>query len=98
MQRLAIRHRALAGPRAGGQVEDIAWQWRQHTGREHEWRIRTWDDLAWSWLRTTNGSLEFDVHPEHRHLLDEILAEPDARQTVAFDDDADVLGALRRHG
>ena len=98
MQRLATRHRALAGPRAGWHVGDIAWQWSQHVGREHEWRIRTWDDLAWSWLRTSNGQLDFDVHPEHRHLLDEILAEPDARQTVAFDDDAEVLEALVRHG
>ena len=27
--------------------------------------------------------LEFDVHPEHRGLLDEILAEPRARMTFA---------------
>jgi ribosomal protein S18 acetylase RimI-like enzyme len=98
MQRLAVRHRQVAGPRAGWHVGDIAWQWRRHAGREHVWRLRTWEDHAWSWLRTDTGTLEFDVHPEHRHLLDEILADPDARQTPAFDDDAEVLDALARHG
>jgi ribosomal protein S18 acetylase RimI-like enzyme len=98
MQRLAVRHRELAGPRALWHVGDIAWQWRQHTGRESEWRIRTWDDVAWSWLRVESGNLDHDVHPEHRHLLDEILAEPDARQAWAFEDDAELRATLARHG
>jgi len=42
--------------------------------------------------------LEFDVHPEFRHLLDEILDEPKARVTFGFEDDAELLDAFARHG
>jgi hypothetical protein len=39
-----------------------------------------------------------DLHPEHRHLLDEILDEPEAKEAVAFADDEDALLVLARHG
>jgi ribosomal protein S18 acetylase RimI-like enzyme len=42
--------------------------------------------------------LEHDVHSEHLHLLDEILADPAARVAFAFEDDLERRAALTRHG
>ena len=103
MQQLALDQRRLLGPRAPWHVGDIAWGLRQHEGREEEWRIRHWVEdgrvVAWSWLKQEGpGQLDHDVHPEHLYLLDEILAEPEARIAYAFDDDAERLEALARHG
>ena len=102
MQQLAVEQRRLLGPRAPWHVGDIAWGFRQHEGRESEWKIRSWIEdgrvVAWSWLKGDRGRLEHDVHPEHRHLLDEILAEPAASVAFAFDDDEPMLAALARHG
>jgi ribosomal protein S18 acetylase RimI-like enzyme len=102
MQHLAREQRRLLGERAPWHQGDIAWGWRQHSGRDHEWRIRTWVDdgrlVAWSWLRTESGTLDFDVHRERRDLLDEILDEPEAREAWAFDDDSELRNALTRHG
>jgi hypothetical protein len=61
------------------------WGARQHEGREQEWKIRLWVEsgrvvVAWSWLKEEGrGQLDHDVHPEQLHLLDEILAAPEAR-------------------
>lgn len=102
MHELALEQRRALGARAPWHVGDVTWGLRQHEGRESEWRFRVWRDggrvVAWSWLKSDRGILEHDVHPEHRHLLDEILAVPEARGACAFDDDADALAALARHG
>jgi ribosomal protein S18 acetylase RimI-like enzyme len=102
LQELARENHRLRGPRAGWHVGDIAWGARMHSGREDEWRFRTWEDggrtVAWSWLRLDNGDLDHDVHPEHLHLLDEILDVPEAKNAFAFEDDATVQAALARHG
>jgi ribosomal protein S18 acetylase RimI-like enzyme len=102
MQQLAVEQRRLLGPRAPWHVGDIAWSLRQHEGRESEWKIRLWVEdgrvSAWSWLRVDQARLEYDVHPEHFHLLDEILAEPAATVAFAFEDDAPMRTALDRHG
>ena len=45
-----------------------------------------------------SGQLEHDVHPNHLHLLDEILANPAARTAFAFVDDGERRAALARHG
>jgi GNAT superfamily N-acetyltransferase len=75
---------------------------RQHEGREAEWTFRLWRAgdriVAWSWLKCDRGLLEYDLHPEHRHLLDEILDEPDAKEAVAFEDDDEARAILARHG
>jgi ribosomal protein S18 acetylase RimI-like enzyme len=101
MQALAAEKRRLLGRRAPWHVGDVAWGLRQHAGREREWRIKLWEDggevVAWSWLRTDRGSLSYDVHPDHVHLLDEILADPDARSAHALDGDEATLAALDRH-
>ena len=102
MQQLAIEQRRLLGPRAPWHVGDIAWGLHQHEGREDEWTFRLWRDgdrvVAWSWLRGDSGKLELDVLADRSDLLDEILAEPDARSAFAFEDDVDLQAALARHG
>jgi ribosomal protein S18 acetylase RimI-like enzyme len=103
MQQLALEQRRLLGPRADWHVGDIAWGFRQHEGRESEWKIRHWIEdgrvVAWSWLKQDGRNrLEHDVHPDYLHLLDEILAEPVAEIAFAFEDDTDRRAALARHG
>jgi ribosomal protein S18 acetylase RimI-like enzyme len=102
MHELALEQRRELGVRAPWHVGDITWGLRQHEGREHEWKIRIWKDgdrtVAWSWLKGDRGLLEFDVRRDRLDRLDEILADPEARTTVAFEDDAEVLAALARHG
>ena len=101
MQQLALEQQRLLGARAPWHVGDVAWL-RRHDGRD-EWTFRLWRDdhdrvVAWSWLNGDGGHLEYDVHPEHRHLLDEIVDEPDAKEVSALDDDADARAVLARHG
>jgi len=102
MHELALEQRRLLGLRAPWHVGDVTWGLRQHEGREAEWTFRLWRDdgrvVAWSWLKGDRGVLEHDVHPHHLHLLDEILAEPDARSACAFDDDTELRAVLARHG
>ena len=103
MQQLALEQRRLLGRRAPWHVGDVAWGLRQHEGRESEWKIRLWVEdgrvVAWSWLKQDGRDrLEHDVHPEHLHLIDEILAEPAARVAFAYEDDAERRAALARHG
>jgi hypothetical protein len=102
MHELALEQRRELGVRAPWHVGDVTWGLRQHEGREHEWKIRVWKDgdrtVAWSWLKGDRGLLEFDVRRDRLELLDEILADPNARTAVAFDDDEEVRAALVRHG
>jgi ribosomal protein S18 acetylase RimI-like enzyme len=101
MQALALVQRRLLGVRAPWHIGDLAWGFRQHANREWEWRIRLWEDdgrvVAWSWLRG-EGKLDRDVHPGYRHLLDELLADPDAKVADAFADDDEQREVLARHG
>jgi ribosomal protein S18 acetylase RimI-like enzyme len=102
MQQLALDQRRLLGPRAPWHIGDVAWGLRQHEGREHEWTIRLWRDgdrvVAWSWLKGGSGLLDYDIHPDHTHLLDELLDEPKAKQSTACEDDELTRAALARHG
>src|SRR5262249_9648207 len=54
--------------------------------------------VAWSWLKADRGLLEYDVHPEHAHLLDELLDESEARAAGAREDDDEARAVLARHG
>jgi ribosomal protein S18 acetylase RimI-like enzyme len=102
MHELALEQRRDLGVRAPWHVGDITWGLRQHEGREDEWTIRTWRDgdrtVAWSWLKGDRAVLEFDVRRDRLDLLDEILADPDAGTTGAFEDDEEVRAALLRNG
>src|SRR5438105_11730807 len=103
MQQLALEQRRLLGPRAPWHIGDIAWGLRQHEERDPEWTFRLWRGsgdrvVAWSWLKGDRGLLEYDLHPEYRHLLDEVFDEPDAKEAVAFEDDEEARAVLARHG
>jgi ribosomal protein S18 acetylase RimI-like enzyme len=104
MHELALAQRRELGARAPWHVGDITWGLRQHEGREQEWTIRIWKDgdrtAAWSWLKGDHPGrlLEFDVRRDRLDLLDEILADPEARTAAAFEDDDEVRAALERHG
>ena len=102
MHELALEQRRELGVRAPWHVGDVTWGLRQHEGREDEWTIRVWKDgdrtVAWSWLKSDRALLEFDVRRDRLDLLDEILADPEARTAVAFEDDEEVRAALERHG
>lgn len=103
LQQLQLEQRRLLGLRATWHIGDVAWDLRQHEDREREWRIRLWVEdgrtVAWSWLKDDGRAmLEFEVHPDHLHLLDELLDEPAARVAYAFEDDSERREALARHG
>jgi ribosomal protein S18 acetylase RimI-like enzyme len=102
MHELALEQRRDLGVRAQWHVGDVTWGLRQHEGREGEWTFRIWQDgdrtVAWSWLKGDRGLLEFDLRRDRSDLLDEILAEPDARSTGAFVDDEETREALLRNG
>jgi ribosomal protein S18 acetylase RimI-like enzyme len=102
MHELALEQRRELGVRAPWHVGDVTWGLRQHEGREDEWTIRVWKDgdrtVAWSWLKGDRALLEFDIRRDRLDLLDEVLADPAARTTVAFEDDEEVRAALERHG
>jgi ribosomal protein S18 acetylase RimI-like enzyme len=102
MHELALEQRRELGVRAPWHVGDITWGLRHHEGREDEWTIRIWKDgdrtVAWSWLRADRGLLDYDVRRDRLDLLDEMLADPNARTSVAFDDDDEVHAALLRNG
>ncbi|HKD93658.1 MAG TPA: GNAT family N-acetyltransferase [Gaiellaceae bacterium] len=103
MHELTLEQRRELGVRAPWHVGDVTWGLRSQEGREDEWTFRIWKDgdrtVAWSWLKGGGrGLLELDVRRDRLDLLDEILADPDARTAVAFEDDKEVRAALRRHG
>ena len=102
MHELALEQRRELGVRAPWHIGDITWGLRAHAGREDEWTFRIWKDgdrtVAWSWLKGDRGLLEYDVRRDRLDLLDEILADPDARTSVAFEDDDEVREALVRNG
>jgi ribosomal protein S18 acetylase RimI-like enzyme len=103
MQELALDQRRLLGVRAQWHVGDLAWNLRQDENAENEWDMRLWTEdgrlVAWSWLkRDGSGGLEYDVHPDNLDLLDEILANPEARTAFSLVDDRERRAALERHG
>jgi ribosomal protein S18 acetylase RimI-like enzyme len=102
MHELALEQRRELGVRAPWHVGDVTWGLRSHEGREDEWKIRIWKDggrtVAWSWLKGDRGLLDYDVRRDRLDLLDEMLADPDIRTSVAFDDDEEVQAALVRNG
>jgi ribosomal protein S18 acetylase RimI-like enzyme len=102
MHELALEQRRELGVRAEWHVGDVTWGLRAHEGREDEWKFRIWKDgdrtVAWSWLKGDRGLLDYDVRRDRLDLLDEILADTDARTAVAFEDDEEVQAALVRNG
>jgi ribosomal protein S18 acetylase RimI-like enzyme len=101
MQQLVRECWALRGPAWAQHVGDLAWGRFQHTGREHLWRTRLWEDdgrvLAYGWL-FEGEVLDFCVHPDCPELLDEVLAWAHATETDALDSNADAIAVLERNG
>jgi GNAT superfamily N-acetyltransferase len=99
IQQLALEQRRLLGVRAQWHVGDLAWNLRQRV--QDDWDLRLWTEngqlVAWSWVRDSD-QLEYDVHPDRPHLLNEILANPRARSAFAFADDMERRAVLERHG
>jgi ribosomal protein S18 acetylase RimI-like enzyme len=84
-------------------VGDLAWGRYQHSGREHEWRVRLWqrdgDDVGWAWLRLSDSVLFWCVHPEFRaELVDEVLEWADAELVEVPSTDEVSLAALECRG
>jgi GNAT superfamily N-acetyltransferase len=100
IQGLALEQRRVLGVRAQWHVGDLAWNLGPYRDRELD--IRLWNEgerlVAWSWLQPRGARLEYDVHPDRLHLLDEILANPGARSAFAFADDTERRAVLERHG
>jgi hypothetical protein len=98
MQSLAQR---IWSPASHTHIGDLAWQRRQHLGRESEWNTKLWEDgntvVAWGWL---DGShLDLLVDPERPELADEVLGWAEqAREVVVSDAEKHLIAALERHG
>jgi ribosomal protein S18 acetylase RimI-like enzyme len=100
-QRLVQECWALRGPAWAQHVGDLAWGRFQHTGREHLWRTRLWEDdgrvVAYGWL-FEGDVLDFCVHPNSPELLHDVLAWAHATETDVLDSNRDAIAALRRTG
>src|ERR671936_569373 len=78
MQELAADCWRLEGPFVDAHVGDLPWRMYQHVDKLSEVRVRLWlDDAgraqAWAWLWQTRAELDFQLHPESRGLLVEVL-------------------------
>jgi ribosomal protein S18 acetylase RimI-like enzyme len=109
MQALVSELWRLEGPHVENHVGDVAWQRFQHTGREHEWRFRIWEEdgapVAWAWIRRP-ATLGHEIHPRHRGgaLHDELLdwfeaeVEEEELRVSSLTTDAERLAFLRARG
>lgn len=86
MQRLASELWRRLGPRSSVHIGDLPWRMYQHLNKLAEDRIELWldgdDVLAWGWL--DDGELDFEVHPDHRHLAREVLAWAEPRSVLTL--------------
>jgi ribosomal protein S18 acetylase RimI-like enzyme len=107
MQRLVQEAWAVVGLRNQWHVGDLAWSATQHTGREHEWRRRLWEEdgrvVAYAWLIRPR-TLDWQIDPRRPELLDDVIdwfeaeADEGPPETTARADDAGVVEALTRRG
>jgi hypothetical protein len=103
MQAVTAETWRLEGPLAPFHVADLAWMRYQHSGREHEWRVRLWrrngDDVAWAWLRVVDSTLFWCLRPDVREsLVDEVLVWGQARVVEVQSTDAVSRSVLERRG
>jgi len=103
MQAVTAATWAIEGPHALQHVGDLACGRYQHSGREHEWRVRLWqrgeEDVAWAWLRLPDSSLFWCVRPDVREsLVEQVLDWGDARVVEVQSTDMVSRAALERRG
>jgi ribosomal protein S18 acetylase RimI-like enzyme len=106
MQQLVATAWRLEGPLVQHHVGDVAWARWSIAGREDDWRFRVWEDggelVAWAWLHLPRR-LDFQVHPERRELLDDVLDWFEAEATgelvtFALVEDGATVARLERRG
>jgi ribosomal protein S18 acetylase RimI-like enzyme len=97
MQQVAVGSWRVEGPLSRVHVGDIAWQCHQHSGREHEWRMRLWlrdgEPAGWGWLWTPDDG-ELVVAPGDRGALVAEVAEWLAGEAAACGATELVVSAL----
>jgi len=91
MQELVARVWRESGPPVSPHVGDLPWARFQHTGREHEWPTRLWEEggevVGWAWLRLPD-SLELLVAPGRTELVPGLIAWGEERAGTAVRLDA----------
>ena len=108
MQEVLVASWGVERPLVRFHVGDLAWGYYQHTGREHEWRLRLWETaagepVAWAWL-VLPGDGMLHVRAEHRlELVPEIVGwlEGHASEPLGIsvlDRDELTVRALRAEG
>jgi len=103
MQAVTAEVWRIEGPLAPQHVGDVAWGRYQHSGREHQWRVRLWQrggrDVGWAWFREPDSTLFWCLLPDVREeLTDEVLEWASARVVELPSTDAVSLGILERSG
>ncbi len=109
MQRLARVSWRLEPTHVDVTMGELAYAWGVGSRTEYasEWRHRLWldgeDALAWAWLFLP-GTLEWQVHPAHPELLEDVLdwfeneAPEGERATSVRVANAEAIGRLRARG
>jgi ribosomal protein S18 acetylase RimI-like enzyme len=103
MQAVTAEAWRLEGRHAPQHVGDLAWGWYQHSGREHEWRVRLWQhdgrDVAWAWLKVPDATVVCCVLPHFREsLTDDVLGWAQARVFELQSSDGTTRAILVRRG
>lgn len=108
MQELVSEAWRLEGPLVERHIGDVAWGRYHIADREDEWRIRVWEEdgalVAWAWLFLP-ATLDFQLHPQRRELLDPVLdwfeieaGDAAALETSALVEDSAMVSGLERRG
>jgi ribosomal protein S18 acetylase RimI-like enzyme len=108
MQQVLVESWRTEKPLVRFHVGDLAWGRHQHTGREHEQRIRLWETaggepVGWAWLWLPDDG-KLHVRAEHRlELIPEIAAWLEGQATEplginVLDRDERTVQALRAEG
>jgi ribosomal protein S18 acetylase RimI-like enzyme len=79
MQEVVVASWRTETPLVRFHVGDLAWGYYQHTGREHEWRLRLWETasgepVGWGWLVLPNDG-KLHARAEHRLELTPEIAD-----------------------
>ena len=100
MQRLASELWRRLGPRSSIHIGDLPWRMYQHLNKLSEDQVELWiegdDVVAWGWL--DDDELDFEVHPDRRNLVSEVLAWADARTVLTLEIHTDSVRALEDAG